>query len=349
MFSGTIRKILLFGAGFAALWLATKYLLPIAMPFLLAFLLALASEPLVRFFHDKAHLPRAAATGLGLTISLTMLVLAAMVLGALLVRELGTLANVLPDLEGTATQGMSVLQAQLLHMAQAAPKSVRPVLTRSVESLFSDGTAIMESTSSLLLNVASGVVTRLPDSALGIGTWILASFMLSAKLPRIRRWVRSHLPPAWHETYLPMLRQLKKAVLGWLFAQVRLVGVTFLVLTAGFFILRITYAPLWAALISLVDALPILGTGTVLVPWSLVCFLQGDYLRAVGLLGVYAVASLLRSVLEPRLVGKQLGLDPLITLAAMYAGYRLWGVPGMLFSPLAAVTAIQIFAAEKRQ
>jgi len=340
---------LLSGAGFIAVWLAVKYLLPIAMPFLLALLLALAAEPLVRFFYVKARMPRAAATGLGITISLSLLVLAVMVLGALLVRELGTLVNILPDLEGTAMQGIGVLESQLMSMADAAPQSIRPVLTRSVEGLLSDGTAIMEGVSSALLGFASGVVTRLPDSALGIGTWIFASFMISAKLPVIRRWTYDHLPRSWHEKYLPMFHRLKKAVLGWLFAQLRLSGVTFLVLTVGFFILRVTYAPLWAALISLVDALPILGTGTVLVPWSLVCFLQGDHVRAIGLLGVYGVASLLRSVLEPRLIGKQLGLDPLITLIAMYTGYRLWGVPGMLFSPLLAVTAVQVFTAEKPQ
>lgn len=349
MSQSAVRKILLFGAGFLAVWLTVKYLLPIAMPFLLALLLALAADPLVRFFHVKAHMPRAAATGLGVTIALTMLVLIAMVLGALLVRELGTLANVLPDLEGTAMQGMTVLETRLQSMANAAPKSIRPVLTRSVEGLFSDGTAVMEGTSNLLLGLASGIVTRLPDSALGVGTWILATFMISAKLPAIRQWINNRLPPAWHEKHLPMLRHFKKAVFGWLFAQLRLMGVTFLVLMAGFFILQISYAPLWAALISFVDALPVLGTGTVLVPWSLVCFLQGDHVRAIGLLGVYAVVSLLRSVLEPRLVGKQLGLDPLITLAAMYTGYRLWGIPGMLFSPLLTVTAVQFFTAEKGQ
>lgn len=349
MSQSTVRRILLFGAGFIAVWLAFKYLLPIVMPFLLALLLALSAEPLVRFFHHKAHMPRAAATGLGVTIALTMLVLIAMVLGALLLRELGTLANVLPDLEGTAMQGMTVLETRLLSMANAAPKSIRPVLTRSVEGLFSDGTAVMEGVSSVLLGFASGVVTRLPDSALSLGTWILATFMISAKLPAIRLWIHRYLPPAWHEKYLPTLRRLKKAVLGWLFAQLRLMGVTSLVLMAGFFILQITYAPLWAVLISLVDALPVLGTGTVLVPWSLVCFLQGDHVRAIGLLGIYAVVSLLRSVLEPRLVGKQLGLDPLITLASMYTGYRLWGFPGMLLAPLLAVTVVQILTAEKRQ
>ena len=95
------------------------------------------------------------------------------------------------------------------------------------------------------------------------------------------------------------------------------------------------------------DALPVLGTGTVLVPWSLVCLLQGDTVRGIGLLGVYAAASLTRSVLEPRFIGRQLGLDPLVTLLAMYAGYRLWGLAGMILAPLLAVTVTQFFIAPK--
>ena len=130
----------------------------------------------------------------------------------------------------------------------------------------------------------------------------------------------------------------------WLGAQAKLIAVTFLVLALGFLLLRIENALLWAALVALADALPVLGTGVILAPWSIVCFIQGQNVRAVGLLGVCAVAVLLRSILEPKLVGKQLGLDPLVTLGAIYLGYRLWGLPGMLAAPLLAETAIQLAA-----
>ena len=90
------------------------------------------------------------------------------------------------------------------------------------------------------------------------------------------------------------------------------------------------------------DAVPLLGTGTVLIPWSLVCLLQRNHVRSVGLLLLYGVTALTRSALEPKLVGKQLGLDPLLTLAALYTGYRLWGIGGMILSPLIAVTAVQL-------
>ena len=112
---------------------------------------------------------------------------------------------------------------------------------------------------------------------------------------------------------------------------------------AGLLLLKVPYAPVWAVLIALVDAFPVLGTGTVLIPWSFISFLQADRLRAFGLLGLYALCALARSALEPRLVGKQLGLDPLVTLFSLYAGFRLWGLVGMLAAPILAVTAVQVF------
>ena len=95
-------------------------------------------------------------------------------------------------------------------------------------------------------------------------------------------------------------------------------------------------------LIALVDAIPVLGTGTVLIPWSAVYLIQGQHIRAIGLLGIYVVAFLSRSILEPRLVGRQLGLDPLMTLVALYVGYRIWGFAGMLLSPLLCVAATEL-------
>lgn len=339
------RKLIFIAGTLALVFIGVRYLMPVLLPFALAVVLALIAEPLVGFFHKKAHLPRPIATGIGMTMTLVLFILVIMVLVSLLVRELGMLAGVVPDLADTATQGMHSLQLWLSGLADRTPKNLQPLLQRGVDGLFSDGTAIIDQISARLLGLASGILSKLPDSVLGFATWLLAGYMLSAKLPNIRSWLSAHIPQRWKEHYLPALKKLKGSVLGWLLAQGKLIGITFLILTVGFFILQITYAPLWAALISLVDALPILGTGMVLVPWSLVCFLQGDSIRAVGLLGVYATAALIRQVLEPRFVGKHLGLDPLVTLFAMYAGYRLFGFGGMILSPLVAVTVTQLFAA----
>ena len=329
------------------LWLTGRFLFPVLLPFLLALTLALAAEPLVRVFRNRLHLPPWAASGIGVTVALMVALLTVVSLCAFLLRQLGQLTAILPDLEDTARQGMASLEGFLRDTAHKAPANVSSVLERGVESLFSDGSSLLSDVSGGVLRLASGVVTRIPDSALGVGTFLIAAFMLSARFPQLRQSFQQQLPQAWQERYLPAVKRLKKAFSGWLLAQLKLTAVTFGVLLLGFLLLRIHHGILWAAVVSLLDALPVLGTGMILVPWSLVCFLQGDPVRGVGLLGTYAAAAVLRSVLEPKLVGRQLGLDPLLTLLALYAGYRLWGLAGMILAPLLAVMAACLLRAGK--
>ncbi len=324
-------------------WFSLRYLLPISLPFLLAVALALTAEPLVFFFHTRLKLPRAAATGIGVTVTLVIVTLLLTVLGALLLRQLRSLTGVLPDLEGTAQQGIAALRGWLLDLTQKMPRSMQPMAKRGVEGLFEDSSALLEQLLPRLVNLATGILSRVPDSALVVGTWLLASYMISAKLPKIRTWLTARMPQSWKEQYVPLLRRLKQSVFGWLSAQLKLMGITFGLLLLGFWLLRISHAPVWAGLIALMDALPILGAGVALVPWSIVCFLQGETLRAIGLLGISAAVMLLRSILEPKLIGKQLGLDSLVTLMAMYAGYRLWGFGGLILAPLLAVAVTQLF------
>lgn len=348
MFPSSLRRFGVILIGFLVIWLGARYLLPIAMPFLLAGLLALIAEPLVRNLQQRFHLSRGAAAGIGVTIVLVLTVLLLLTLCALLIRQLGALAGVLPDLENATYDGLDSLESWLLSLVKRTPDGISPILSHGVEGIFSNSSALLDGFTSRLLNLATSILKALPDSALGLGTWVLAAFMISARLPKIRTFLLSRIPQVWQERYAPHLRTLKKSLLGWLLAQTKLVGITFAILTAGFFLLQIQHPLLWAAAVCLVDILPVLGTGTVLIPWSLVCFLQGDSLRAIGLLGVYATITLLRSVLEPRFVGKELGLDPLITLLAIYAGYRLWGLPGMLIAPILAVVVTQILHSTKK-
>ncbi len=343
MSSFSLRKTLAVTMIALLAWLGIRYLLPLMLPFLLGILLALAAEPLVQVCSRRLKLPRGAATGIGVTITLLLLTLVLLVLGALALRQLQALAARMPDLGQAAAAGLDDLQGWMLALADKAPESIRPLAHQGVEGLFDNGDLLLDKLTALVGSLASGIVTKLPDSALNIGTWLLSAFMFSARLPAIRNWLEGRFGSAWQQ-FRQLWGRLKKSVGGWFIAQCKLIAVTFGVLSLGFMLLRIENALLWAALISLADALPVLGTGVILAPWSLVCFIQGNSVRGVGLLGICAVAVLLRSILEPKLVGKQLGLDPLITLAAIYAGYRLWGLPGMVLSPLLAVTAVQLFS-----
>ena len=330
------------------LWLGGKYLLPLCFPFLLGAALALGAEPLVRLLCGRLRLPRGLAAGVGVGavfLGVTMLVVLIL---AFLIRELSMLAGVLPDLTQTARSGIVLLQNWLMDLAGRTPQSIRPLLEQNVSMLFSGGTALLDKAFSYVLGLAGALLTHVPDSALTLGTAVISGFMISAKLPRIRRWICSHFPRERLRPLLETLKRLRLAVGSWLLAQFRLTGVTLLLLLMGLVILQIPYAPLWAVGICLLDALPVLGTGTVLLPWALILWLQGDRPRAAGILGIYVVITLIRSVLEPKLVGKQLGLDPLITLFALYAGYKLWGIGGMILSPMLAVTVIQLLPENRK-
>lgn len=327
---------------FLLVWLGLRYLLPIGMPFLLGSILALIAEPAVRFLEKRLRLPRIAASGVGVSATLILLSCLLILLTALLVREAGILANALPNLEDTAVHGLSSLENFLINLTNRTPDGIRPLLRETVSGLFSNSTALVDQLVRRIPGVASTVLGHVPGSFLMVGTGILSGFMISARFTQIKCWLHARLTTTRLSQYLPALQRMRKAIGGWLKAQLKLSSLSFLIVLTGLILLRVPYAPVWAFLTAIVDAIPILGTGTVLLPWCLVSLLQGEHARAVGLLGTYIVAMLSRTALEPRLVGKQLGLDPLMTLIALYAGYQIWGIGGMLLAPVLCVAAMEL-------
>lgn len=321
--------------------LALRYLLPVGLPFLFGGLTALAAEPLVKRLSRR--IPRGAAAGIGITLALVLAGCFLLLLLTAAVRELGRLAQALPDLGQTALQGIAALEDYLTELALSAPPNLQPTLLTVVERLFSGSQDVVDSITGQLPGIAGAVLGAIPGSFLSLGTGIFSAYMFSARLPRIRRWLKSRLGTRL-QTASRALGKLRRTMTGWLKAQLKLSGVCFLILSAGLLLLRIPNAVLWALVIALVDAVPILGTGTVLLPWALISLIQGQQVRALGLAGLYLISLLCRSVLEPRMVGKQLGLDPLVTLLCLYAGYRFFGFWGILLSPLLSVALTEAAA-----
>lgn len=327
-------------------WLLTKYLLPLFFPFLLGAGLALAAEPMARFFRRQLRLPRAAASGISVSMTFCFLGVAGMILCALLVRELRALAGVLPELTAAAQDGLSSLERRLIAFSAKLPGELGQTLSQRITGFFSDGSTLTDKAIGYLLGLAGAILSHIPDSFLGVGTAVISGYMISAKLHKIRLWIVRRLPREKLRPILEGMKRIRCIVFGYIAAQIKLSGVTFCLLLPGFWLLKLPYAPLWALGVCLVDAFPVLGTGTVLLPWALLSGLQGNTALALGLGGLYAAVSITRSVLEPKLLGKQLGLDPLATLICMYAGYRLFGLAGMIFTPMAIVTILQLLPAK---
>ena len=337
MAKSTFRSVLVLAGGILGGWFLIRYALPVLFPFLLGAGLALAAEPMVGLLDRHLNMKRWLAAGIGVSGVFLLLLALLVLLTALLFRQAGQLTAIVPELAEGIQLGMGSLEDWMLRSASAAPENIRNVINRTVTGFFSDGTALVGQVAGTLPGILSRLFGHVTGAVLSLATAVLAAFMISAKLPQFRAFLRQRIPPSWQKQYLPALKGLRKAVTGWLTAQLKLTVVVLGLLAVSFLLLRIPHGIFWAAVIALVDALPVLGCGVVLIPWSLICLLQGQRLQCVGLLGTYALVWLARSVLEPRLLGKELGLDPLVTLLSIYAGYQLLGLAGMLLAPLVAV------------
>lgn len=337
-----IRYTLLAAALLVGTWLLLGYLLPIGLPFLLGMGLALAAAPTAEHLQRRWKLPQGLACGVAVSaVFLLMLTVLSFLLG-LLARQLQRFSGLLPHLEETIGQAAMLLQHFLTDAAGRLPGSIGLWATDLTQRLFSQGGSLLEQAVMQIPKLATALLGSLSQGAFGLITGIISAYMICIRLPKLKLWWQNHQPPHWQKKWAPALKGLKKALGGWLLAELKLAGIAFGVMALGFLLLRIENGLLWAGLVTLVDAFPILGVGTVMVPWALVCFLQGNAVRAVGLLAIYGVVWLSRSILEPKLVGKGLGLDPLLTLIAIYAGWKLWGIAGLLLAPILALAAAQI-------
>ncbi len=173
----------------------------------------------------------------------------------------------------------------------------------------------------------------------GFLTWMVAvigCFYLSMDYESVRDRLLELLPPGAGEKIGTFRRKAGKAIRGYVRAYLILMALTFGVVLTGLAILRQRYALLLALLVAVVDLLPVLGAGTVLIPWAVVMLLFGRYTFGFGLLIVYGVVTIVRQIAEPRLIGNSLGLHPLASLFAVFVGVKLFGFGGMIFGPVAA-------------
>ena len=336
MTTQTGKRLLTIAGLLLAAWLSVRYLLPIVAPFLIGGGIALSAEPGVKLVQRKWRWKRFPAVLLCVSLTLLLFITLIGLLGAAAVRELSSATRYAPQIGDTIGQGMTVLEDFLVSLADRAPENIRPMLIQTVLDTFQGGNAMLQQATGKIPGVIAGIVGKVTKGALTVGTGIIAGYMISVRLPRIRKWIATHLPESWTKRSLPALRQAKQTFGFWIKAQLKLMLVTWTVVSIGLMLLKIPYGFLWAILVAMVDAVPIFGTGTVLVPWAIVNFLQGNTDSGGGLMAIYGIASFTRSILEPRLVGKSLGLDPLLSLIAVYVGLRVWGIPGLILAPVTA-------------
>ncbi len=199
-----------------------------------------------------------------------------------------------------------------------------------------------------LTSFVTALFSAIPGSVLSLVVFIAAFYYLTSDRDGVAESVRSLLPKKTAEAVHSAFTRVSGALFGYLRAYVLMMTVTFFLLSVGLSILNAPYVLVLSLVIALVDALPVLGAGSVLGPWAAVSFIKGNTGFAVGLIVLLGVLYLIRQLLEPRLIGRFIGVHPLIALAAVFAGYRLWGVFGMIAAPVILYT-VKTAAAAKRE
>ena len=338
-----IWRVALTGAGLAlGIWLFFRFLGPVLLPFSAGLVIAAAAEPAVSRLQSRFHLPRWLCAGIGVTMIYVLLSLVVFILFRLLWRELTAFVRALPGLVQSLSDPAENLKQWLLGLADRFPNGIGKVLQDSITEFFRSGAGLAGRVYDWAFSAVTGLLKRIPDLALFVLTAVLSGFMLASELPQLRALWQRKAPEQWQQRIRTVLHRLKTTLGGWLQAQAKLMLISALLLTVGFLLLGVDYPLLFGLVIALVDALPALGTGLILIPWGLFMYLQGNSFLGTGLLCLYGVAALLRTALEPKLLGRQIGMSPLLTLLALYAGYRFAGILGMILFPIAAIMGKQL-------
>jgi sporulation integral membrane protein YtvI len=341
--------------GALALWLTFRYALGIVLPFALAWLLSRVIKPLLERLCRRLPIPRGicAAALVILTVSGT----AGLAIAGVR-RGVGELTRLVSELAAD-TEGLAGAVEALLSKVESVSSYI-PFLRRfedapfyadlcaSVDSLVESGVSrLTETVTARLPGTAMAVAGLVPTAFILLTVTLLACYYFTADDGRLGKALGVALtrivPAPLRDRLPPIGRRLRRLGRQYLRACLLLGLLTFCLSFIGLAILRVPYAFILALLLAVVDLLPLLGTGVILVPWGIICLLLGQVKLGIGLLILYGAATLIRQVLEPKLIGEGLGLHPLVSLFSMYAGLKLFGVWGMILSPLVTAGLKSVF------
>ena len=330
--------VLLCGAG---LYVSLRWLLPWLLPFLIAWAVAALLEPAVAHL-CRRRIPRGLASGL-------CLILALVLTGGLLwllLRRLGTeaaeLARRLPELTERVLLTLEGWEAALRAYLTRAPEGLSRWLEQGAAGITARLQALPGRLSEKLLGLLPGIAAALPELLLFTVTAVIGCFFISAAYPTLLHGAARLLPDRFLCRARLMRMEFRRTLGRWLKAQLIMLAITFGALAAAFLLLRVDYALLLALVTALIDALPVLGAGIVLLPWAAWAFLTGSTPLGIGLGITYAAVMLLHQSIQAKLLGDQLGLHPLATLLAIYVGFSVWGVWGMITFPILAISLKQL-------
>lgn len=351
LFPKDTGKVLIKVAYIAVIFAAVYFLLPVvfsyALPFVFAYIIAKIISPIADGINKYLRIPRKIAILVALLIFITVVGWLIYTLVYQAIFELQRLANVLPGMFENNTT-IPEWGAKIEGFLATLPASVQGFISNAAQNLSGNLSSFLEPATTALVGFATKFAASIPGGIIAVVITLLAAYFICSDKDKIRKFFEEHIP-AKHLARFRFLRaDLYKACGGYIKAQLILMCITFVILLGGFLILGVDSAVLVAFVVAVVDAIPVLGTGTVLIPWTFVELFSGRFFLAIGLAVVYLITFFVRRFTEPKIVSHQIGLNPLLTLIAVYVGYRAIGVFGMILGPILTIIIINFFQSEQR-
>ncbi len=340
-----LLNIGIFAAEILLLAIAGPALVRFFLPVIIGWLIAQLANPLVHFLEKHLHIVRKHSS-FGVIFGAIFLIVALCYYAALWIwQEAGELVQRLPVYYQALVRGLDKIAENLQSVADRMPLETREKIADFTEHFTDYLGRIVSSLGGGTVEAAGNAAKNIPSLLISFIFSLLFAYFFIAQRERVHRILRHVIPEQTREGLRMVWGNLKYAVGGYFRAQFKIMGVVGLILAAGFLFMQIDYAVLLAALIALMDFLPMLGTGTALLPWALFCALSDALPRAAGLLVLYVVTQLTRQLIQPKMVGDSIGVDTLTTLFLLFVGYRVSGLLGMILAVPAGLIVLQLYEA----
>ena len=315
------------------------------MPFLVAFIIYLLMEPAIKWLMKKTKATRKTSS------IILFFVVSVIILGLLtwgIITLFSEASTLLQDLNNYIEKIYNLFQSflQKLDFGKIKlPAEIQEVLQNSTGDILINVSMWARN----FLNGLITIVTSIPTIAIYFSVTVIALYFMCVDKIYILDQMEHHFPRTWMMRFGKHFRELTQTLGGYLKAEATLILISFFISLIGLYILKfagfaIEFPLLIAIAIGFVDALPILGSGTAMVPWAIICALNGDIKLGIAILILWIIMSITRQFLEPKLVSKNIGVHPIFTLIAMYTGFKLIGVLGMLVGPIILIIIKNVFA-----
>lgn len=330
-----IINFLYFAIIIAAIFFALQFALSLLFPFVAALFIAYILKHPINFIARKTKMPRKLAAILMVLIFYgtigTFLVLAS-------IRAFSFATDLVQRLPSIFRIYVNPVLTDLFDQLEQALEQADPNILDTVDYLWGQ---FMQSLRSIVSNLSltsmeaiSNVASSLPMLFIKLLLMVISTFFIAMDYERLTGFCMRQLNGWARDIFL----QVQKYVVGTLFVCIRsyalIMSITFMELFLGLSLFGVEYALLIALCIAVFDILPVLGTGGIMIPWAVITAILGDYSMALKLFGLYIFITIVRNIIEPKIVGSQIGLHPVVTLVSMFAGVQLFGVVGLFGFPI---------------